>query len=269
MKIGPVPGGWRVRYRGADLKVSVLPPHVARLAAMMPEKAAPDTSNLLLCPMPGLVVALNVAEGEEVQEGQPLAIIEAMKMENVLRAEKGRQGGEDPRRGRREPRRRRGDHGVREMSKKPNATEAGPGLQGTEGPRPRHAGLAHAGGHHGASALHGGRPAGRRGGRAAGASRRSRAACAPPCMPAGRGRSANMPASPRPRRSNAFYRQATLQPGRRGLSVAFDLATHRGYDSGPSARCRRCRQGRRRHRFHRGHEGVVRRHPARRDELCR
>ncbi|WP_428982291.1 acetyl-CoA carboxylase biotin carboxyl carrier protein subunit [Oricola cellulosilytica] len=54
----------------------------------MPEKVAPDTSNLLLCPMPGLVVALHVKEGDEVQEGQALAMIEAMKMENVLRAEK-------------------------------------------------------------------------------------------------------------------------------------------------------------------------------------
>ena len=88
MKIVPIPGGFRVRYRGADLKVKVMPPHVARLAALMPEKQPPDTSNLLLCPMPGLVVALNVAEGDEVQEGQTLAIIEAMKMENVLRAEK-------------------------------------------------------------------------------------------------------------------------------------------------------------------------------------
>ena len=88
MKIAPIPGGFRVRYRGADLKVKVMPPHVARLAALMPEKQPPDTSNLLLCPMPGLVVALNVTEGEEVQEGQTLAIIEAMKMENVLRAEK-------------------------------------------------------------------------------------------------------------------------------------------------------------------------------------
>jgi propionyl-CoA carboxylase alpha chain len=64
MKIGPVPGGFRVRYRGADLKVAVMPPHVARLAAMMPEKEAPDTSSMLLCPMPGLVVALHVKEGE-------------------------------------------------------------------------------------------------------------------------------------------------------------------------------------------------------------
>ncbi len=88
MKIAPIPGGFRMRYRGADLKVHVMAPHVARLAALMPEKQPPDTSNLLLCPMPGLVVALNVEEGEEVQEGQTLAIIEAMKMENVLRAER-------------------------------------------------------------------------------------------------------------------------------------------------------------------------------------
>ncbi|QKV17509.1 acetyl-CoA carboxylase biotin carboxylase subunit [Oricola thermophila] len=88
MKIAPIPGGFRMRYRGADLAVHVMAPHVARLAAMMPEKEAPDTSNLLLCPMPGLVVALHVEEGEKVVEGQPLAIIEAMKMENVLRAEK-------------------------------------------------------------------------------------------------------------------------------------------------------------------------------------
>jgi propionyl-CoA carboxylase alpha chain len=54
----------------------------------MPEKVAPDTSKLLLCPMPGLVVKLNVEEGEEVEEGQALCTIEAMKMENILKAEK-------------------------------------------------------------------------------------------------------------------------------------------------------------------------------------
>jgi propionyl-CoA carboxylase alpha chain len=88
MKVAPIPHGFRIRYRGADLRVSVLPPHVARLAALMPERAPPDTSNLLLCPMPGLVVSLNVEEGEEVHAGQTLAVIEAMKMENVLRAER-------------------------------------------------------------------------------------------------------------------------------------------------------------------------------------
>ncbi len=82
------PGGFIVTHRGAKLDVRVMTPRIAELAALMPVKAAPDTSNLLLCPMPGLVVALNVKEGDEVQEGQALAIVEAMKMENVLRAEK-------------------------------------------------------------------------------------------------------------------------------------------------------------------------------------
>ena len=54
----------------------------------MPEKTPPDTSRLLLCPMPGLVVKIDVEEGQEVQEGQALCTIEAMKMENILRAEK-------------------------------------------------------------------------------------------------------------------------------------------------------------------------------------
>ena len=54
----------------------------------MPEKAVADTSKQLLCPMPGLVVALNVRVGQAVQAGETLAVIEAMKMENVLRAER-------------------------------------------------------------------------------------------------------------------------------------------------------------------------------------
>ena len=60
----------------------------AELAALMPEKAPPDLSNLVLSPMAGLVVAIHVAPGEEVKAGQPLAVIEAMKMENVLTAER-------------------------------------------------------------------------------------------------------------------------------------------------------------------------------------
>ena len=88
MKIGKVSGGFRVRYRGADLKVHVRTPRQAELAALMPEKVAPDTSKFLLCPMPGLIVKVDVAEGDEVQEGQALCTVEAMKMENILRAEK-------------------------------------------------------------------------------------------------------------------------------------------------------------------------------------
>ena len=88
LKIGKISGGFRVRYRGADIKVHVRTPRQAELAALMPEKVAPDTSKYLLCPMPGLVVKIDVAEGDEVQEGQALCTVEAMKMENILRAER-------------------------------------------------------------------------------------------------------------------------------------------------------------------------------------
>ena len=88
MKVAKIPGGFRLRLRGADLKVHVRTPRQAELAALMPEKLPPDTSRFLLCPMPGLVVKISVAEGDEVQEGQALATVEAMKMENILRAER-------------------------------------------------------------------------------------------------------------------------------------------------------------------------------------
>jgi propionyl-CoA carboxylase alpha subunit len=81
-------GGARLRYRGTDVKVGVRTPRQAELMALMPEKLPPDTSKLLLCPMPGLIVKVNVEVGQEVQDGQALCSIEAMKMENILRAEK-------------------------------------------------------------------------------------------------------------------------------------------------------------------------------------
>ncbi len=87
-KVDKIPGGFRLRHRGVDCRLQVLTPRLAELADRMPRKEAPDTSNLLLCPMPGLVINLQVKEGDRVEEGQPLAIVEAMKMENVLRAEK-------------------------------------------------------------------------------------------------------------------------------------------------------------------------------------
>jgi len=58
------------------------------LSRHMIEKVPPDLSKYLICPMPGLLTALNVGEGEHVEAGQPLAVVEAMKMENILRAEK-------------------------------------------------------------------------------------------------------------------------------------------------------------------------------------
>jgi propionyl-CoA carboxylase alpha chain len=88
LKVAATPNGYRVRYRGADLSVTVMTPRQSDLAALMPEKVAPDTSRFLLCPMPGLIVKINVAEGDEVQEGQALCSVEAMKMENILRAER-------------------------------------------------------------------------------------------------------------------------------------------------------------------------------------
>ena len=74
--------------RGAIHSVQILPARVAHLTRHMIEKVPPDLSKFLICPMPGLLVALHVAEGDKVEAGQPLAVVEAMKMENILRAEK-------------------------------------------------------------------------------------------------------------------------------------------------------------------------------------
>ena len=76
------------RQERAEVAVQVLRPRVAELAARMPVKQAPDLSRYLLSPMPGLLVELAVAAGQEVKAGEVLAVVEAMKMENVLRAER-------------------------------------------------------------------------------------------------------------------------------------------------------------------------------------
>jgi propionyl-CoA carboxylase alpha chain len=88
LKVGKISGGFRIRTRGADMKVHVRTPLQAEMARKMPVKVPPDTSKLLLCPMPGLIVKLDVQVGDEVQDGQALCTIEAMKMENILRAER-------------------------------------------------------------------------------------------------------------------------------------------------------------------------------------
>ncbi|MCL6679282.1 acetyl/propionyl/methylcrotonyl-CoA carboxylase subunit alpha [Sphingomonas sp. RG327] len=80
--------GWTLNTRGASHRVQVLPPHVAELSKHMIEKPAPDLSRLLLAPMPGLLTKLDVAVGDKVEPGQPVAVMEAMKMENILRAPK-------------------------------------------------------------------------------------------------------------------------------------------------------------------------------------
>ena len=80
--------GWELQTRGATHKVQVLSPHVAELSKHMIEKPAPDLSRLLLAPMPGLLTKLDVTVGDKVEPGQPVAVMEAMKMENILRAPK-------------------------------------------------------------------------------------------------------------------------------------------------------------------------------------
>ncbi len=88
VKVKLTTGGVRLRYRGSDLKVNVMTLRQAELAAKMPVKTLPDLSRFVLCPMPGLVVSMAVAVGDAVVAGQVLCVIEAMKMENVLKAER-------------------------------------------------------------------------------------------------------------------------------------------------------------------------------------
>jgi propionyl-CoA carboxylase alpha chain len=80
--------GFRLTTRGASHVARVLPAHIAPYAHFLIEKVPPDLSRFLLAPMPGLLVRLDVGEGDRVEAGQPLAVVEAMKMENILRAGK-------------------------------------------------------------------------------------------------------------------------------------------------------------------------------------
>ena len=82
------PNGMRIDWQGLCVRARVFTPRLAELDALMPAKLPPDTSKMLLCPMPGLVVSIGVSEGQEVKAGETLAVVEAMKMENVLRAER-------------------------------------------------------------------------------------------------------------------------------------------------------------------------------------
>jgi len=88
MRLSRTRAGWRLTTRGRSHDLRLLAPHVADLAHHMIEKVPPDLSRFLLCPMPGLLTALHVKQGDKVEAGQPLAVVEAMKMENILRAEK-------------------------------------------------------------------------------------------------------------------------------------------------------------------------------------
>jgi propionyl-CoA carboxylase alpha chain len=79
---------WRLTAHGATHRIEVLPPHIAQYRHHMIDKVPPDMSRFLLAPMPGLLTRLHVAPGDRVEAGQPLAVVEAMKMENILRAER-------------------------------------------------------------------------------------------------------------------------------------------------------------------------------------
>ncbi len=83
-----LPEGFAFTHRGAAVRIMVRRRRAHELAMLMPEKPPPDTSKMLLSPMPGMIVSVDVAVGEEVKAGQTLCILEAMKMENVLKAER-------------------------------------------------------------------------------------------------------------------------------------------------------------------------------------
>ena len=88
VQVKPLLNGAELSWRGITVKAWVYTEREAELAALMPEKAAADTSKLLLCPMPGLVKSVAVSVGQAIKAGDTLAVVEAMKMENVLRAER-------------------------------------------------------------------------------------------------------------------------------------------------------------------------------------
>ena len=88
VQVRPILNGFEIAHAGVTVEARVFTRRESELFALMPEKKIADTSKSLLCPMPGLVKALYVAEGQEVKAGDPLAMVEAMKMENVLRAER-------------------------------------------------------------------------------------------------------------------------------------------------------------------------------------
>jgi propionyl-CoA carboxylase alpha chain len=88
MHVRMVPNGFELAYRGAEAKAFVYTEREAAYARLMPVKKLSGSEKSIRCPMPGLVVSIAVAEGQEVKAGETLAVVEAMKMENVLRAER-------------------------------------------------------------------------------------------------------------------------------------------------------------------------------------
>lgn len=88
VQVRQIPNGFQLAHHGVEARVYVYTETEAAAARLMPVKKPPDTGKVLLCPMPGLVRSIAVKEGQEVKAGEALAVVEAMKMENVLRAER-------------------------------------------------------------------------------------------------------------------------------------------------------------------------------------
>jgi propionyl-CoA carboxylase alpha chain len=88
VQVRAVLNGYKLSHRGVEVEAHVFTPREAEFARIMPEQASVDSSKTLLCPMPGLVVSINVEPGQEVKPGEALAVVEAMKMENILRADR-------------------------------------------------------------------------------------------------------------------------------------------------------------------------------------
>jgi propionyl-CoA carboxylase alpha chain len=87
-QLQPIRSGYRLFAKGVTLDALVYGARQAELARLMPDKPEANGSNRVLCPMPGLVVSVMVTDGQKIKAGEPLAIVEAMKMENILRAER-------------------------------------------------------------------------------------------------------------------------------------------------------------------------------------
>ncbi len=88
VQVRPILNGVALTWRGSTVEARVYTRREAELAALMPEKRVEDQSKKLLCPMPGLIKSILVSLGQEVKAGEILCVVEAMKMENVLRAER-------------------------------------------------------------------------------------------------------------------------------------------------------------------------------------
>ncbi len=88
VQVRSILNGFELSYRGVRVPARVYTEREAELVALMPERVAADMSKFLLCPMPGLVKAIHVSQGQDVKAGDPLVVVEAMKMENILRAER-------------------------------------------------------------------------------------------------------------------------------------------------------------------------------------